>query len=235
MSELERVLDLQLLDAALDQLPHRSARLPERAAHGQAVAAREAASARRARAGARIEAAAARIEQLEAAGATRDAKKARLEKQLKTVIAPREAEALMAEIAVLDHDRSLADDEELELMEEVEAASAEQAAASTELATADEAMAAASAELQAAEAGLAAEREELLAQRAAAVAAVTPESLARYERARVQFGGVAISRLNAGRCGACHLDQSRAALDHIRTAPDDAVIECEQCGRLLVR
>ena len=235
MSELERVLDIQVLDTALDQIPHRRERLPERAAHAEAAGAVAEAAARQERATARIEAATARIEELETVGTARAAKKARLEQQLKRVIAPREAEALMHEIALLDDERSTADDEELELMDVVEQASDEQDTAASDLAGAAEALAARVAELAVAEAALDAERHELLAQRAAAGARVTEGALTRYERGRASYGGVAISRLAAGRCGACHLDQSRAALDALRSAPDDALIECEQCGRLLVR
>ena len=68
------------------------------------------------------------------------------------------------------------------------------------------------------------------------VARTLPESvLTRYDRLRRTFDGVAIARLEGGRCLGCHLALSTSELDRIRHAPADAVVECEHCGRLLVR
>jgi len=235
MTELERVLEVQVLDSAIDQIPHRRERLPERATLAAAKATLRTTQQRIADATARSEVASARIEVLEAAGAKRATKKARLEQQLKTVIAPREAEALMGEIANLDRERSESDDEELESMDGLETAMAELEAAEAEAVTQQAAVDAASAEAAAAEAALEAERADLVERRTAAAAAIAPATLTKYEQLRASYGGVAISRIHAGRCGACHLDQSRAGLDALNSAPDDALIECEQCGRLLVR
>lgn len=235
MSELERLLEVQELDSALDQLPHRSERLPERAAHRDLTGELTAAQARADAATGRIDAAEQRIGKLEEAGAARTAKKAKLNQQLKTVIASREAEALMAEIATLDRDRSEADDEELELLDVVEAAEADRAEAQADIDRLTIAVAEAAAALADAQAELDRERGELTDRRTATAAQIADAMVTKYERLRKGFGGVAISRLHAGRCGACHLDQSRAGLEAVKTAADDAEIECEQCGRLLVR
>ncbi len=177
MSELERVLDIQVLDQALDQVPHRRERLDERAAHAEAVTAAAEAKARHEAAAARIASATQRIEELESVGVARSTKKTRLEQQLKRVIAPREAEALMHEIELLDHERSDADDEELELLDVVEQATADQDTAASDLAGASDALTERAAELAVAEAALDAERDELLAQRSAAAASVSEAAL----------------------------------------------------------
>jgi uncharacterized protein len=234
MSALDERLALQDLDAALDQIPHRSARLPERVAAADAAAAVARLESDRAAAATRADTATTRIEELEAAGATRTKKKVRLEQQLKTVIAPREAEALMHEIAVLDAARNGADDEELALLDEMEVAEASIAASDDALVGARVALEATAAELAAAEADLAGEHARLREQRDAAAGAIVPELLRRYESLRASFKGTAIARVTAGHCGACHLDLSRAFLDRLKTAGPDALIECEQCGRLLV-
>ena len=236
MSELERLLDVQVLDSAIDQIPHRSRPAPGTGP----LPGRSRPSSPRPTPGPPTPRAASRrpndaSSELERLGTARATKKARLEQQLKTVSAPREAEALMGEIATVDRERSEADDEELELLDVVEAAGAERAAAEADVDRLRLDQAEAKAALDSAEAALDVERAELATRRAEAAATVGASILARYDRTRKGFGGVAISRLNAGRCGACHLDQSRAALDALRHAPDDAEIECEQCGRLLVR
>lgn len=69
-----------------------------------------------------------------------------------------------------------------------------------------------------------------------ALAAKLPEELTRrYEKLRDRLGGVGAARLEHGSCGGCHLTLPAVELDHIRKAPPEAVITCEQCGRILVR
>jgi predicted nucleic acid-binding Zn-ribbon protein len=70
----------------------------------------------------------------------------------------------------------------------------------------------------------------------AALAAELPEELtSRYEKLRDRLGGVGAARLEHGSCGGCHLTLPAVELDHIRKAPPEAIITCEQCGRILVR
>ena len=44
-----------------------------------------------------------------------------------------------------------------------------------------------------------------------------------------------MARLVGTNCGGCHLTLSAVELDRIRHQPGDAVVLCEECGRLLVR
>ena len=64
---------------------------------------------------------------------------------------------------------------------------------------------------------------------------VEADDLALYERMRARLGGVALARLVQGRCDGCHVALSASEVDRIRREPPDARIECEHCGRLLVR
>ena len=235
MSALDELLAVQELDAAIDQIPHRRQRLPERSVALAAAAEVARLEAQRAAAVAGADTATKRIDELETAGAARATKKARLEQQLKTVFAPREAEALMREIALIDDDRSTADDEELRLLDDVESAEAQVAAADEALEPARAAADDSSAALAAAEAVLAEEAAALQRDREAAGQSVAPELLRRYESMRTSFGGTAIAKVVSGHCGACHLGLSRAFLDSLKDAAGtEALIECEQCGRLLV-
>jgi predicted nucleic acid-binding Zn-ribbon protein len=234
MSALDELLAVQELDAAIDQIPHRRQRLPERSVALDTAAEVARLEAKRAAAVARADVATKRIDELETAGAARATKKARLEQQLRTVFAPKEAEALMREIARIDEDRSTADDEELRLLDEVESAEAEVTAADKALGPARSAAEESSAALAAAEAVLADEAATLQRDREATSQAIEPELFRRYESMRTSFGGTAIARVVSGHCGACHLGLSRAFLDSLKNAGADALIECEQCGRLLV-
>jgi uncharacterized protein len=234
MTELERLLAVQEIDAAIVQAGHRRERLPERAALAAAVSAVGAAEAARSDALRRGHEAAARIEDLERSGAARQTKRARLEAQLKTVIAPREAEALMHEIATLDAERDVADDEELALLDASETADADGARAAADLDVLVPGAEAAREALAAAEAQLLAEVAALTEQRAAAAGHIDAGLLARYESRRASLGGIGIARVAGGRCSACHLDLSRTLLDEIKRAALDTLTECEQCGRWLL-
>jgi predicted nucleic acid-binding Zn-ribbon protein len=62
-----------------------------------------------------------------------------------------------------------------------------------------------------------------------------PEDLLRlYERVRAHKG-IGAALLRSRRCGACQLDIDRNAMSELKSAPEDAVIQCENCGAILVR
>ena len=84
------------------------------------------------------------------------------------------------------------------------------------------------------EAALDAELAEEDRARAVTAATVNDELLARYEKLRAKLGGTGAARLVGGSCSGCHLTLSSMELDRVRKAPPDAVITCEQCGRILV-
>ncbi len=63
---------------------------------------------------------------------------------------------------------------------------------------------------------------------------VSDDLLARYEQLRSKLGGTGAARLVGGSCSGCHLTLSSMELDRVRKASPDAVITCEQCGRILV-
>jgi predicted nucleic acid-binding Zn-ribbon protein len=41
--------------------------------------------------------------------------------------------------------------------------------------------------------------------------------------------------LRSRRCGACQLDIDRNAIAEIKSAPEDTIVQCENCGAILVR
>ena len=96
------LLALQDLDSALDAIANKKPRLPEVAARQQAAGEVERLRGLVAAAQTRIDAAQAVIDGAEHEASALSTKRNRLEAQLKTVIAPREAEALMTEIATIN-------------------------------------------------------------------------------------------------------------------------------------
>ena len=66
--------------------------------------------------------------------------------------------------------------------------------------------------------------------------ALTPdELLALYVKLREQKGGVGAAALRARTCGGCMLTLDATILKDIAARPEDDVVRCEECSRILVR
>jgi predicted nucleic acid-binding Zn-ribbon protein len=66
-------------------------------------------------------------------------------------------------------------------------------------------------------------------------AALLPSALAeRYEALRQRLKGVGVARLIGHRCDGCHLELSSVEVERIRHQTPDALVTCDQCGRILV-
>jgi predicted nucleic acid-binding Zn-ribbon protein len=229
------LLTLQDIDSALAAVANRRPRLPELVAHRAATAALAEHRSRIAAAQARIDAAQTAIEAAEHSSADITTKRTRLEAQLKTVIAPREAEALMHQIATLNAQRDELDEQELTALDEQAAGDDERVALTATLSQLEATAAATEAELQRATAALDEEEADLRGRRPDALSALTASEIAAYDRARQHFDGVAVARLEGHRCHGCHLDLSPAEMDVVKAVGADAMPECPQCGRYLVR
>lgn len=228
------LLALQLLDSELDQIEGRRKRLPERAALATATAAHQAWEAEQQVQLDRVAASARSIDEAEVAGAELDRKTAKLQAQLKTVIAPREAEALMKEIDGLAARHGELDDVELAAMEDqasADEALAALAARETELlATLAEATEA----VRAAEASLSADADDVRARRAEAVAALSADELSLYETAKTRHRGIGIAKLERHTCTGCHVDLSQVEYERVMSTPAGELAECPHCDRFLV-
>jgi hypothetical protein len=222
-------------DITLQALANRRLRLPERAVLADAVAAQRAhADARKACAD-QIATAITEIDRIEHEAEVLTAKRARLEAQLKTVIAPREAEALMHEIATVTDARDALDDVELEAMESQGAAEAEVGVLDEQTGSIDAALADATVALQQAEAAIDAEAEQVRARRNETAATIPTDEVAWYESMARSHEGVGIAMLEGSRCSGCHLDLSRGELDVVKAVSADEFAECPQCSRALAR
>ncbi|MFD7652631.1 zinc ribbon domain-containing protein [Actinosynnema sp. NPDC059797] len=138
------------------------------------------------------------------------------------------------ELATLGRRRGALEDDLLELMERREAVEANVQHARVELDKAQEALSDAArrrdsalADLESTEAKRTAERTTLSGQ--------FPEPLlALYDRVRLHKGtGAAL--LQSRRCGACRIELDRSALANVKDSPADEVVQCEECGAIMVR
>lgn len=231
-----RLLDLQAIDTRLDQIAHARSHLPQLAeladlqnkAHlidDQLVRSRtELGDVQREVAKAEADV------QLVRDRAARD--RARLDAGTGSA---KDLQAITHELTSLARRQSELEDIELEVMERAEAAESDVAELERgrgELTTRIEALEAARDE---AFARLDGEAAEIGAPRPTVVDEVGADLVALYEKIRVANGGTGAAALRQRRCGGCQLELNPVEIQRIRSAPEDEVLRCEECRRILVR
>jgi predicted nucleic acid-binding Zn-ribbon protein len=230
----ELLIQLQEVDTQIDQLTHRKGALPELATaqqHRQHLLKWE---SQRQQIDTRTSELEAAVEAAEQQAAELDMHKLRLSGQLKTVIAPREAEALQSEMRTLADRRDALDELELEAMEELSELEIHMAQLCDNEGSLRTELESAEAALELAQAEIAAQVQTLEAQRSELRLMVPAEILARYDHLRSHLG-VAVARLNGSRCEGCHMDLSPVEVDIVKAVPVTELAECPQCTRILVR
>jgi predicted nucleic acid-binding Zn-ribbon protein len=147
----------------------------------------------------------------------------------------RELAAMDDEVRQLGRHVHELENRELEVMEQLEpldgelqAADVERDAIDTRTAVLEEQVAAATKEIDA-------EIDAELHARAPLAAALPDDLLGRYEALRKKLGGTGAARLVGNSCTGCHLTLPAMEVDRIKHASSDAVITCDNCGRILVR
>lgn len=237
MSPWEPLLDVQALDTVVRQLDHRDAQLPERALLAEIdeeLVAIEHDTRKAEEAKHELVRGQKRIED---EVATLEAKIEHEESQLYGGGSsdPSLLQSLQDEIASLRRRVSVLEDDELELMEQVEPLDEQLEDLAERRTSLDERAVEATKRLAESETEIAAERDAALARRAELVAGIPDDAIRRYEQVRDRLGGTAVARLEGGVCGACHIKLSAVEHDRIQHLPADAEVECEECGRFLVR
>ncbi len=234
MSALNDLLAVQTTDIAISQAKHRVAHLQETIDRDIAKKSLAEIDAQIAVCDAEIVAANSEITKVDRFSHEHDDKLIKLNKQLKTVIAPREAEALQHEIATVTSERSLLDDRELELMGVVEIAELKKNELGPRQATAKSVLAAATMALSSAKQKIDAEISALTEQRSAQALVVAPSLMATYEAKRKHRPDGAVCRLTGPTCGSCHLDISQGEINAMRLMPSEELPECPHCGSFIV-
>ena len=232
-----RLLELADIDAELTRIEHRRRGLPEHAElqrlearDGElrdSIAALTAQNSdlkrEQAKAEADVEQVRARIE--------RD--RSRLDGGM--VNSPRELENLQSEVQSLHRRQSDLEEVVLDVMERLETAqgdlargTAEREQLATQLTDVTAARDAAVGELG--------EQSVKAADRRLEIATAIPADLLDlYDKLRAQHGGVGAAALLLRRCQGCNLTLNTVDLNAIRAAPEDEVLRCEECRRILVR
>lgn len=234
MTVLSDLLVVQTTDIAISQAKHRLSHLQESIDRDAAKNALAEIDAQIASCNAEILASNEEISKIDRLSHEHDDKLIKLKKQLKTVIAPREAEALQREIAMVTTERSALDDRELELMAVVEDAERKKSAFVPVQASAKSVLASATMALSSAKQRIDAEIALLVEQRSAQALVVSQAVLATYEAKRKHRPDGAVCRLTGPTCGSCHLDISQGEINSMRAMAIDEFPECPHCGSFIV-
>ena len=235
-ADQRRLLDVQELDTRLDQLAHKRRTLPELARlveldsqvtdlHTALVTSQTAVSDLRRE----LTKAEADVEQVRVRAA-RD--QARLDSGQGS---PKDLQALQSELGTLARRQSELEEVELDVMERLEAHETALAEVSTAHGSLADKRAAVEAERDAAFASIDADVAVVRAERATAVEGLDAGLVALYEKLRAQLGGKGAGALRGRRCESCRLELNPLDVEAIVKAPEDQVVRCEECGRILVR
>jgi predicted nucleic acid-binding Zn-ribbon protein len=236
MTVFDDLLVLQDHDTALEQLRHRRETLPERA-QLEALSARLAGlEATVGEVGGRRDEIARRQQKLEDELASLEEKLVMLEKRMYSgaVTVPRELQAMQADGESLKRRQSALEDQVLEAMDEREPLDTQLGGLDADRDALDAEAGTLRVAIAEAEVAIDTELATQDAARTSAAASIPPDLLSLYEQLRAKLGSGA-ARLVKGSCSGCHLALPATEIDRIKREPPDAVIRCDQCGRILVR
>ncbi len=148
---------------------------------------------------------------------------------------PKDLERMQHELESLERRISSLEDDELEVMEKVEEAQTELHQYEAMVAETDERLAALSAARDEKIAAIDEQLQQVQADRGPAAEGLPDDLVALYVRLREQKGGVGAAALRARECGGCRLSLDSVELSRIKGLPEDEVVRCEECSRILVR
>ncbi|HEY2573681.1 MAG TPA: C4-type zinc ribbon domain-containing protein [Verrucomicrobiaceae bacterium] len=172
-----------------------------------------------------------KIKNLDLDAQTRRTSIARIKDQQFTTRKNEEFQALGHEITRYEKEVHDLEDKELEFMEQLETVKPAHVAANAKLAETKKHVAE---ELQAiTERGknLETQLQDVKASRTQVAAAIDPDTLGLYDRLMKSKGDAAVVPLRGEICQGCHVKVVRDT--QIKLKADDAITQCEQCGRIL--
>lgn len=232
-----KLLQVQDHDTVIDQLVHRRATLPERGELKAAETQMSSIGSRRAGVASVRGELGSRQSALEEQITSSKKRSSELERRMFSgqVTAARDLQAMDEEVKHLAKHVSELEDKELEIMVEIEPLDAEIGEADSEIQKLEAEAVDLRDRISKKEAEIDVELGRKRAERAAVVTDVPADLMSIYEKLRTKLGATGAARIVNGSCGGCHLHLSAVELDLAMKADPDAVIYCDQCGRILVR
>ncbi|GAA1807212.1 hypothetical protein GCM10009795_060510 [Nocardioides hankookensis] len=148
---------------------------------------------------------------------------------------PKDLERMQHELESLERRISSLEDDELEVMEKIEEAQKELSQYEAMVAETDERLTALAVARDEKVAAIDEQLQDLAARRGPAGEGLPDDLVALYQRLREQKGGVGAAALRARTCTGCQLTLDSVELSRIKALPEDEVVRCEECNRILVR
>lgn len=234
---LDVLLAVQAHDTEVDRLRHRRRTLPERAALAAVEQQLADLAATRAEVAAKRDEVAARQTDFERDLSATETRITTLERRLYSgeVSATRDLLAMTAEVESLRGRVSSLEDQVLAAMDECEPLDAELDRLEGERQALDARKRDLRAAIAEAEVAIDGEIADEGGRRSGLAGGLPADLMATYERLRSRLDGVGAARLEHGSCTGCHLTLPAVELDRLRKLDPDAVVYCDQCGRILVR
>lgn len=233
MGSLQVLLGLQRIDTQLMQLTHRVANLEELTILTAAKAKNAVAAKQLAAFTVQINNAKSEISSIESANKKCEATIVRYLAQLKTVIAPREAEALQHEIETVRSDRSINDDKELALFEAIEKLEIQIHDVQSRLVLSESEIAEANTALTMMLKTCENEKLQLEASRVDVASKVEAKLINLYDLKRNKRTTPAVADLHGSKCQSCHLDLSVVEIAKLKKVGVDEYAVCPSCDCFL--
>jgi len=233
---LDKLLELQDRDIAIDRLRHRWDSLPERAALDTVRTELEAVEKQLADTVERCDEAVREERRFDDEAGSLESKAAEVERRMYSgeVSSPRELQLLQADVDQLRRHRRGLEDRELDVMERRESLDVEVARFDTRAGELRAEASQLASTVSAAEAEIDEEVAGERAARAELAAILDPTLLDDYERRRERARGFGAARLVGTTCQGCHLSIPSVEAERIRTSPPGTVAHCDNCGCILV-
>lgn len=232
-----KLLDLQGVDAEVDQLRHRLGNLPQEAEIKELTRSRGVTLGKLRDQQIVVDDLVAAQEKADADVEQVKARRQRDQQRIDSgaIANPKDIERMQHEMETLERRISVLEDEELEVMEQLEEAQDRLRRLQEEMHATDERLAelTEARDVQAGE--VKAELALVETRRSPIVGELPDDLLALYEKLRAGKGGVGAAALRARQCGGCMLTLDPSELARIKAHGDDEVVRCEECQRILVR
>lgn len=148
---------------------------------------------------------------------------------------PKELEQLQHELVSLEKRRSELEEVELEVMMRIDGLDARINALASERDALEKEIASLRVEKERAISEIESMMKKTEQDRSELASSVEPELLALYEKVRGSADGIGAARLHNGQCEGCHLALNAAEVTRLKALPDDEVVRCEECRRILIR
>lgn len=236
-ADQQRLLELQGLDLALARLEHQRSTIVQRGQLADVVKRRQAVVDRQASLEARrsdLDREVKRVE-LDVDNVRRRMERDRTLLDSGTISSSRQLEDLQHEIGSLGRRIAELEDSQLELMEQAEELSGEVSRVSVEAQALESDRARLDGELTGREAELGREQVRVRDERERLATTISPDLLSLYEKIGQQNDGIGAALLRGGRCEGCHLQLPPTEQQSLANAPEDEVVRCEECRRILIR